>query len=132
MKMSIPDAILKLRRRLESYPLLSYHDDGQTITVDAASPTGFAVSLTATGRDFIVRFDGWHEYFNFQVDAINYFVLGLSDQYRLKVLRRGKTEYQWTLQYRTATGWDEDSTIARAYFPFWRKLEIIYRQNTLS
>ena len=129
--MSIPDAILKLRRRLESYPLLSYHDDGQTITVDPTSTTGYSVSLTATGRDFIVRFDGWHEYFNFQVDAINYFVLGLSNQYRLKVLRRGKIDYQWTLEYRTPAGWEEDSTTGRAFFPFWRRREIIYRQNIL-
>ncbi len=130
--MSVSDAIVKLRQRLQSYPLLSYHDDGQTITIDPTSATGFSVSLTATGRDFIVRFDGWYEHFNFQVDAINYFILGLSDQYRLKVLRRGGTDYQWTLEYRTAGGWNEDSTIQLPFFPFWRKREIICRQNAMS
>jgi len=84
-----------------------------------------------TEDEFIVSFDGWHEHFKSQVDALNCFALGLTDQCRLKVFRRGRTDYRWTLEYRTEGGWKEDSTTGFLFFPFWRKCEILYRQNAI-
>ncbi len=48
---------------------------------------------------------------------------------RLKVFRRGRIDYRWTLEYHNKAGWKEDSTTGLLLFPFWRKREVIYRQN---
>ena len=125
------DAIEQIRQMLQSYPLLSYHQDGNTFIVAPASANGFSASLTFTGDGFVVSFDGWHEHFESEVDAFNCFVFGLSDQCRLKVFRSGMTDYRWTLEHLTEEGWHEESTTRLLFFPFWRQRHIIYRQNTI-
>ena len=123
------NAIEQIRQKLQTYPLLRCREIGNKITVAPTSTRGFSVSLTVTGVAFIVSFDGWHEHFKSQEDALNCFVFGLSDQCRLKVFRRGKTDYRWSLEYRTEGGWNEESTTGFVFFPFWQKREIIFRQN---
>lgn len=61
--------------------------------------------------------------------ALDCFAFGLSDQSRLKVLRRGKFEFRWTLEFIKAGAWQEDSTTGLLFFPFWEKEQIVYRQN---
>jgi hypothetical protein len=129
--MPVIDQVLE---RLKKYPQLSYRVKGDWITIDAPSPTGFSVSL-ALGRSgltrsgFTVLFDGWHEEFTSDADALNCFAFGLSDECRLKVHRRCKFEYRWTVEYSDGNEWKEDGTTGLLVFPFWCRREVIYRQN---
>ncbi|MBI3861659.1 MAG: hypothetical protein HY290_07165 [Planctomycetia bacterium] len=121
--------IEKVLVRMTHYPQLSHRATDDSITVDAASPTGFTVLLHAKNGKFTVGFDGWHEHFDSESDALDCFAMGLAGKCRLKVCRRGTIEYRWTLEYPSIDGWLEDSTTGLLFFPFWRRCEVIYRQN---
>lgn len=126
------NAIEQVQQRLLKYPSLSYHQtDNSSITVAAPSPNGFSLTLTATQNGYVVFFDGWHEEFRSDEEALNCFAFGLSDQCRLKVFRRGQRDYKWTVESRTDAGWTEDSTTGLLFFPFWKGEEIVYRQNSV-
>jgi hypothetical protein len=90
---------------------------------------GFAVSLTEGTDEWVVRFDGWHEHFTSEDEALNCFAFGLSDRCRLRVLYRGSFPYRWTVEERTEHGWRDDSTTGLMLFPFWRRSRTEYRQN---
>ena len=67
----------KIIQRLQSCRLLSYRQDGNTITVDPRSTEGFSVSFTVTANEFMVSFDGWHVHFTSEAEALKCFTLGL-------------------------------------------------------
>lgn len=121
--------IEKVLQKLQKYPRLSHRVSGDSITIDAPSPNGFSVFLESKDGTFTVGFDGWHEHFDSESDALNCFAFGLIGKCRLKVCRRGKSEYRWTLEYPSSQGWEEDSTTGLLFYPFWRRPEVIYRQN---
>jgi hypothetical protein len=125
------NVIKRIRERLMHYPTVTYRDRGNAITINPMTTDGFSVSLAIERAEFVVSFDGWHEHFQSEDDALNCCAFGLSDRCRLRVLRRWGIEYRWTLETQTDAGWREDSTTGLLLFPFWGKLEIIYRRNAL-
>lgn len=118
-------------QRLKKYPQLSYHVQGDSVRVDPPSSTGFSVSLICGRAGFTVYFDGWHEEFKSEEDALNCFAFGLSDEFRLRVGRHGRMESSWTVEYHGHQGWKRDSTTGLLFFPFWRRREFVYRQNDI-
>lgn len=123
--------IEEVRHRLQRYPMLKYRENGDLITVDPINECGFSVSMGIHRNEFIVSFDGWHEHFKTEDEALNCFAYGLSEQCRLKVHRTQGFEYCWTLEHLSDTGWKSVSSTIRLFFPFWRKRDIIYRQNSI-
>ena len=124
-------AVERLVEALQKHPEVPYSVEADWITVPAPSPTGFSVALSSGPEGFTVYFDGWHEEFTSEVGALNCFALGLSEQCRLKVYRRGNTDYRWTLEYRAGQQWAEGSTTGLLFFPFWRNRVTMYRQNSI-
>ena len=125
-------AIQRIKDRLQLRPEWSYRVTGQTITVDPPSTHGFAVSLTEGASEWVVSFDGWHEHFASEDEAVNCFAFGLSDQCRLRVDYRGSFPHRWTVETRAGDGWLEDSTTGMLLFPFWRRRRVEYRQNVIA
>lgn len=121
--------IERIKKRLENYPSLVYRATANGITIEPPTEDGFSLSLSVSRAHFTVHFNGWHEEFSSEQSALNCFAFGLSDQCRLKVLCRGKFEYRWTLEFKSADTWEEDSTTGLLFFPFWEKQQTIYRQN---
>ena len=74
-------------------------------------------------------FDGWHEHFDTEEEALNCFEFGLSGNCRLKVVYRGSFAHRWTLESKTDSGWREDSTTGLLVFPFWRRRRAVYLTN---
>lgn len=124
---AIQQIIDRLRRRAD----LHYHVSGRTITVSPPSSRGFTVWLTEAPGEWTVGFDGWHEHFKSEEEALSCFAFGLSDRCRLQVRYRGSFPCRWTLEERTEDHWREVSTVGLLLFPFWRRLRIEYRQNTV-
>jgi hypothetical protein len=124
-------AIERIIERLQRHPDLVYRVTGRTVTVDPPTAEGFAVSLTEGTDEWVVGFDGWHEHFTSEDEALNCFAFGLSDRCRLRVHRRGSFPYRWTVEERTDDGWREDSTTGLLFFPFWRRSRVEYRQNAV-
>jgi hypothetical protein len=114
---------------VQQYPGFVHRKTNKSVIVDAPSASGFSVCLYAGNNEFVVHFDGWHKHFDSEDEALRCFQLGLAGRCRLKVYRRWKFEYRWTLEYPTDDGWEEDSTIGLLFTPFWARREIIYRQN---
>ena len=128
MRMS---AIDRIRERLAGYPQASYRVEDRTITIDPATPEGFSVWLTEADDELVVGFEGWHEHFASEEDALNCFAFGLGDQCRLRIDYRGDFAYRWTVEARAETGWPADSTTGVVFAPFWRGKRTTYHRNQL-
>ncbi len=102
------------------------------LTVQCENPNSFAVSIAEDDDGFLVNFDGWHEHFKDLEEALDCFAFGLSEQCRLKVTMRGKTECSWTVQFKESGDWVDDSTTGLILVPFWRPKSLEVRQNVLT
>jgi len=122
-------AIEKIQEKLQRYPVLRSTVDGNTISVAPSHADGFTVYLTERRPGFTVGFDGWHEEFEDEMEALEAFAFGLSGDCRLKVVQRGTTDCSWTVESREGDEWREDSTTGMLLIPFWRKMRVVYRQN---
>ncbi len=116
-------------RLREHHPALSTRVEGDTITVEPLDEQGFTVSLYAADGSYTVGFDGWHEHFDSEGEALNCFAFGLSGDCRLKIVYRGSFAHRWTVEFKTDAGWEEDSTTGLLVYPFWRRPRVVYRTN---
>ena len=83
IKMSAIDEILS---KLKKYPQVSFQVAPHSVTVNPTSVNGFKVSLEVIGGIFRVYFEGWHEEFSKENEALNCFAFGLSEECRLRVV----------------------------------------------
>jgi hypothetical protein len=124
--------IEKIVNKLRKYPSSRYSRVGNTITVEATDGDGFSVWLTEKKPGYTVGYDGWHDEFEDEEDALAAFAFGLSDDCRLKVIRRGDSYCAWIVEGKDDEGrWIGDSKTGLLITSFWRKKSIIYRQNRL-
>ena len=121
----------EIKTRLSKYPHAQYETDDSSITVLPLADDGFSVVLTVNPDGYTVFFEGWHEDFRDDAEALNCFAFGLSNECRLKEFRRGGFAYKWTVESSEDGQWMEHSTTGLFLFPFWKKLEIRYLQNNL-
>ena len=124
-------AIEQVRQRLAKYPSVRYEAGPARITILPGGPIRFAVSLAEAPGRYTVAFEGWHEDFTTEAEALECVAFGLSDACRLRVERRGAFRYRWTVEAREAGEWRADSTTGLLPFPFWRPRTVEYRQNAL-
>ncbi|NOT88035.1 MAG: hypothetical protein HOP03_07625 [Lysobacter sp.] len=122
-----------IRRKLRGYPRLSVVDTGDSITVKAQTPDGFAVSFHSGDGEYTVSMDGWHAHFDAtQIEtALNCFAFGLSDTARLEVHSRGGRDYRWTLEVFEDDAWHPDSTTGLLFSRFWRMKTVRYLRNAV-
>lgn len=124
--------IEKIENKLKKHPSVKYALTGDTITFNAMDDTGFSVWLMERKPGYTVGYDGWHEQFDDEEEALQAFAFGLSDECRLKVIRRGNTDCAWIVEGKDDVGnWSGTSTTGLLFTPFWRKKSIVYRQNRL-
>lgn len=127
-----PSAIEQIKAKLTKCPAIRYESSKDHIRVLPASEEGFLVELIVSDKSYVVHFNGWHESFSSQEEALNCFALGLSTRCRLKEHRRRGVAYKWIVEYRESDKWIEDSeTGTLLFYPFWGKLEIRHLQNSL-
>lgn len=124
-------AIVEIEKRLRNFPELRYKISESTITIEPPSRGGFSLSLIETGSQWVVQFDGWHEHFDSETDALDCFAFGLTDECRLQITYRGSKPCKWTLQSKSGSGWVSDSTTGLLVFPFWLRKRVEYLQNNI-
>ena len=120
-----------LKDKLAKRPELKYIARGNYIRVEPHGENGFSASIFVSGSQATVSFDGWHATFSSIETALEYFARGFSDHCRLRVSRRGDFEHMWTLEYLVEGVWLKESTVGLHWFPFWRREEVVIRQNVL-
>ena len=118
-----------VKAKLAAYPSITYEADDRSIAVPPASPEGFTVSLELEGPGCIVFYEGWHQHFESEEEALNCFGLGLTSACRLRVYRRGGRAYRWTMQYLKEGRWWFGGTVGLLFFPFWRRREVVVLRN---
>jgi hypothetical protein len=122
----------KIKQKLTQYPEVQYETDSSSITVLPATPEGFSVSFIVNSQDsYTVHFEGWHENFNDESEALIVFALGLSVDCRLREYSRGNFAYKWIVDFKEDGEWLEQSTTGLLIFPFWRKIRMRILQNRL-
>jgi hypothetical protein len=94
------NAIEEIIAKLQKYPDAKYQIGSDYIRVFPGSENGFQVKLIAAKNRYTVHFNGWHETFASEVEALNCFAFGLSTECRLKECRRGRMAYQWAVEYK--------------------------------
>ncbi len=125
------NAIEKIKEKLQKYPQIKFEEDENSIWVLPASEEGFTVTLDIGYDNIKVFFNGWHEDFENEEEALNCFAFGLSTDCRLKEFHRNNESYKWTLEYKENGEWIAESTISLFNFSFWQRQTILYLQNDL-
>jgi hypothetical protein len=125
------NAIEKIKAKLSAYSDVRYSEGPDQIEVHPRDPSGFTVGLRIARPGFTVYFDGWHEEFTSEDEALNCFAFGLSPKCRLAVVLRGNTETKWVVESLENGLWKADSETGLLLQPFWRSARVEYRQNRL-
>jgi hypothetical protein len=124
-------AIEAIKQKLRAYPDLRFSEGANWITIHPASEDGFSVSLEVRQNTFTASFEGWHEEFRSEDEALNCFAFGLSSECRLRVELRGRMAVRWTVEYLEDGEWREDSTVGLIFVPFWRRRRVVYLRNDI-
>lgn len=108
---------------------IPFVEDGRGLTVEARDPSGFDVSIEEGGGEIMVYFEGWHEHFTSEEEAVKCVLFGLSPDCRIRVTERGGTPHKWVLESRQDGAWVPVGTTALIFFPFWRSATTKYLRN---
>lgn len=101
------------------------------VTISANNEDGFDVGLAVMDDEFTVFFEGWHQHFDSEDEALACLRWGLSKSCRLKVVKRGGTPISWTTQYIHDGAWIDDEVTGLILIPFWRRKSIVFKQNNV-
>jgi hypothetical protein len=123
------NAIQKIKTKLSAYPDVEYSESTDGIEVHPRDQSGFTVGLRITPSGFTVNFEGWHEEFTSEDEALDCFAFGLSPKCRLAIVLRGDTETKWVVEGFENGAWTSDSETGLLLRPFWRSARVEYRQN---
>ncbi len=123
------DAIAKAKAKVAGYPRVRYSEAAGSIEVEPQDESGFTVGLRVHGGGFTVRFDGWHEEFTSENEALSCFAFGLSEACRLAVTYHGSMPTKWVVESLRGGAWVPDSETGLLLFPFWRRKRVVYRRN---
>lgn len=93
----------RIREKLAVHPSVRYTADAHTIRIHPEHG-GFEVGLSTDNNSLTVSFEGWHEEFQNEEEALNCLAFGLSESCRLRVLRKGSVDYKWIVEARAANG----------------------------
>jgi hypothetical protein len=122
------NAIQKIKAKL-SVSDVQYSESADRIEVHPRDRSGFTVGLRITPSGFTVNFEGWHEEFSSEDEAVDCFAFGLSSKCRLAIVFRGATEAKWMVEAFENGVWRRDSETGLLLQPFWRPARVEYRQN---
>jgi hypothetical protein len=100
-----------------------------SIEIAPVDSNGFVVALRESGGRVTVNFDGWHEGFASEMDALNCFAFGLSESCRLRVAYRGAMAVRWAVEAQCEGDWRSDSETGLILVPFWRRRSVRHLQN---
>jgi hypothetical protein len=84
-------AIERIKARLSAHPEITYSEGQNEIDVIPPDSSGFSVGFRIIPTGFTVNFEGWHEEFTSEDEALDCFAFGLSPNCRLAVVLRGNT-----------------------------------------
>ena len=121
----------RLREKLAAHPTARVEETSNALTVLPSSPAGFSVTLRKAGARYGVSFEGWHEEFDTEDEAVDCVGFGLSNRCRLAITFRGSFPVEWTVESLRDGAWCPDSTTGLIFSPFWKAKRVEHRSNDL-
>jgi hypothetical protein len=92
------NAIEKIKVKLSASPDVRYSERLNEIKVHPRDRSGFKVGLQITTGGYTVHFDGWHEEFTSEDEALDCVAFGLSTKCRLAIVLRGNMPTKWIVE----------------------------------
>ena len=123
--------IARIQEALQKCPQVAREVTAGFLEIPAQSPSGFRVWIEERADGCTVGFEGWHEAFTDREAAFNCFSFGLTTACKLRVHRRGRTDYKWQLLHRVSDNWKAESETSLLFFPFWKRKEERELQNDI-
>ena len=127
-KMNTIDNMIEM---LKKYQNISYTCDAYSLTVHPADEEGFPVSLSLEEEGYTLCFGDWHDHFEAEEEALEFFAFGLSHSCRLRVISRGGHPYKWIVENLANGTWRIVYEAGLFFFRFWGKKEEAVFQNKL-
>lgn len=119
----------ELVKRLAKHPDLRYTATATRVEIESPTSEGFAVCLHASGSEYVVSFDGWHEHFVSGEEALNCVAFAYSGRCRLAITYRGRVPVKWAMESAHDGQWTGDSEVGHFFVPFWSRRRVVYRHN---
>ena len=117
---------------LKKYPQINYERRDDSVLVPPATPEGFAVTIEQIWEGhFAVSYGGWQKDFDILEEAVDCFLMGLSNRCRLKVESKGSKPVRWTLEQLEEQNWREVSSRGSWSARLFKQPEVSYLQNDL-
>ncbi|MBS4045865.1 MAG: hypothetical protein KG075_05945 [Alphaproteobacteria bacterium] len=123
----------EIRTRLLQYPDVQYVASTDTLRMEAPQDGGFPIYIrrhAAAGWD-VTFGEGLQCHFDDAAAATEFFSFGLSDQCRLREIRRGSVVHRACAERRKGDGWEVVQETIRLLYPFWRRPSEYIFQNIL-
>jgi hypothetical protein len=124
--------ISRIKEKLQKYPHVPYTTTEGFLEIPAQSPSGFRVWVSERSDGYTVGFEGWHEEFTDEEEALNCFAFGLTADCRLRVFRCLSTDYKWQLFHRVDDRWVMESETGLFVLTFWFRKEQRELQNEIT
>lgn len=122
--------IERLIQKLKKYPELRFEKTNDSVKIFPLTPDGFEVSIFQDSHECIVSFEGWHEHFSSEDEALNCLVWGLTPACRLVISMRGNAAHKWTVQSLEDNQWKDVGTTGLLFFNYFgRKSQKILQNN---
>jgi hypothetical protein len=123
----------EIRARLRQHPEVRYVASTDTLRMEAPQPGGFPIYIRrdATAGWDVTFGEGLQCHFDDAAAAAEFFSFGLSDQCRLREIRRGSVVHRAYAERHTESGWEVVQETVRLLYPFWRRPSEYIFQNIL-
>ncbi|MDH3659639.1 MAG: hypothetical protein OEU92_06350 [Alphaproteobacteria bacterium] len=126
------DLIERMHQGLSKrYPEAHFDAGDGWIRYRPSSDSGFEVGFCISGSDYIINFDSWHDHFEDEESALDWFVFGLSNDCRLKIVSKGGRPFRWIVESHHQGDWQFEREMVVLPLLFWRRASTAYRQNHL-
>jgi hypothetical protein len=112
-------ALEVIRDKLQKYPDVKFDMSDSHVIIFPRTAGGFSVSLYVHDTGYTVGFEGWHEEFVQESEALNFLAFGLSEDCRLRVVSMANWDYRWIVQHRSNGTWVDESEVGNFWFPRW-------------
>jgi hypothetical protein len=121
----------RITEKLAKYPEVKFRREESFLSIPPQTSDGFEVAIRRLPTESIVSFGGWHEHFEKEEDALEWFGFGLSEECRLKIISRAGMHCRWIVEGLEGDEWIFRAETGSLFQPFFLPKKERVQQNHL-